>query len=90
MVCVFAFTVWLTFHTSYRPLLGLGVVGCFGGHSVGETPGSIPNPVAKPDCADGTALGRVWESRTPPKLFIESPGRSELAPESWTGLILGG
>ena len=66
MVCVFAFTVWLTFHTSYRPLLGLGVVGCFGGHSVGETPGSIPNPVAKPDCADGTALGRVWESRTPP------------------------
>jgi hypothetical protein len=40
--------------------------GCFGGHSGGETPGYIPNPVAKPSSADGTALGRVWESRTPP------------------------
>ena len=43
-----------------------GLVGCFGGHCVGETPGSIPNPEAKLNCADGTALGRVWESRTPP------------------------
>jgi hypothetical protein len=33
---------------------------------VGETPGPIPNPEAKPFCADGTALVRVWESRTPP------------------------
>src|SRR3712207_1106934 len=40
--------------------------GCFGGHSGGETPGLIPNPEAKPSSADGTALGRVWESRTPP------------------------
>ena len=39
---------------------------CFGGHSGGETPGYIPNPVAKPSSADGTALVRVWESRTPP------------------------
>ena len=39
---------------------------CFGGHSGGETPGLIPNPEAKPSSADGTALGRVWESRTPP------------------------
>ncbi len=39
-----------------------------GGDSVGETPGPIPNPEAKPDSADGTALARVWESRTPPTL----------------------
>ena len=38
-----------------------------GGHSVGETPGLIPNPEAKPNSADGTAPGRVWESRTPPQ-----------------------
>src|SRR5699024_5148534 len=42
---------------------------CYGGHSVEETPGSIPNPEAKLDCADGTALGRVWESRSPPDIF---------------------
>ena len=30
------------------------------------TPGPIPNPEAKPSSADGTALDRVWESRTPP------------------------
>ena len=60
-----------------HPLLRVGgLFGCFGGHSVGETPGSIPNPVAKPSCADGTALGRVWESRTPPNYsFVGvSPG----------------
>src|SRR5207249_2232964 len=39
---------------------------CAGGHSGGETPGPIPNPEAKPASADGTAPGRVWESRTPP------------------------
>ena len=38
----------------------------YGGHSEGETPGPIPNPEAKPFSADGTALDRVWESRTPP------------------------
>ena len=38
----------------------------YGGHSVGETPGPIPNPEAKAHSADGTALGRVWESRSPP------------------------
>lgn len=32
----------------------------------GETPGPIPNPVAKPARADGTASGRMWESRLPP------------------------
>src|SRR5690349_23968487 len=40
----------------------------YGGHGGGETPGLIPNPEAKPSSADGTALGRVWESRTPPDL----------------------
>ena len=49
---------------------GLVVSLCYGGHSVEETPGSIPNPEAKLDCADGTALGRVWESRSPPDIFV--------------------
>src|SRR3954447_11474411 len=44
---------------------GTGDQGC-GGHSAGETPGPIPNPEAKTRSADGTAPGRVWESRTPP------------------------
>src|SRR3954454_16403256 len=39
----------------------------YGGHSVGETPGPIPNPEAKTHSADGTAPGRVWESRSPPE-----------------------
>src|SRR6185312_8669528 len=38
----------------------------YGGHSVGETPGPIPNPEAKTHSADGTAFERMWESRTPP------------------------
>jgi hypothetical protein len=38
----------------------------YGSHSVGETPGPIPNPEAKPHSADGTAPARVWESRTLP------------------------
>ena len=46
------------------------VSSCYGGHSIEETPGSIPNPEAKLDCADGTALGRVWESRSPPDIFM--------------------
>ena len=46
-----------------------------GGFSVGETPGPIPNPEAKPFSADGTALGRVWESRTPPAFnHLREPG----------------
>ena len=39
-----------------------------GGHGPGETPGPIPNPEAKAWRGDGTALGRVWESSTPPHL----------------------
>ena len=37
-----------------------------GGHGQGETPGPIPNPVAKARRGDGTALERGWESSTPP------------------------
>ncbi len=42
-------------------LYGVSVVD-----SGGETPGPIPNPEAKPARADGTASGRMWESKTPP------------------------
>src|SRR3954447_12035317 len=45
----------------------------YGGHSEGETPGPIPNPEAKPFSADGTALARVWESRTPPDIIQKKP-----------------
>ena len=60
-------------HNPNYGLAGRGLVDgvaerCFGGYSGGETPGLIPNPEAKPSSADGTALGRVWESRTPPDL----------------------
>src|SRR5699024_8105354 len=58
-------------------LVGLVVSLCYGGHSVEETPGSIPNPEAKLDRADGTALGRVWESRSPPDIFTGSGGMLE-------------
>jgi hypothetical protein len=44
----------------------------YGGHSGGETPGPIPNPEAKPSSADGTALDRVWESRTPPNTICQN------------------
>ena len=40
---------------------GLSVV-----NSCRETPGPIPNPEAKPAHADGTATGRLWESKSPP------------------------
>src|SRR3712207_5045565 len=39
---------------------------CYGGHGERETPGTIPNPEAKPLSADGTAPETEWESRTPP------------------------
>ena len=47
----------------------LGVVVswvCVGGFSVEGTPGPVPIPVAKLDCADGTAIVGLWESKTPP------------------------
>ena len=39
---------------------------CVGGFSVEGTPGPVPIPVAKLDCADGTAIVGLWESKTPP------------------------
>ena len=64
-----------------------------GGHSRGETPRPIPNLEAKPASADGTAPGRVWESRTPPQhssrggvgtlfqppLFFPTPTRTHIS-----------
>ena len=56
-------------------------LGCAGWHAPqgvsvvdggGETPGPIPNPEAKPARADGTALGRVWESRLPPTQQLQT------------------
>ena len=35
--------------------------------AAGKRPAPIPNLEAKPASADGTAPGRVWESRTPPQ-----------------------
>ena len=62
------------------PLVLWGVCGvcCFvvfvGGFSGGVTPGPFPNPEAKPACADGTAPGRVWESRSLPASFFVVEG----------------
>ena len=42
----------------------------YGGYGGRETPGDIPNPVVKLSSADGTAPVGVWESRTPPDIFI--------------------
>ena len=44
--------------------------------AAGKRPVSIPNLEAKPASADGTAPGRVWESRTPtqqPSQYLGSP-----------------
>src|SRR5690349_24054643 len=56
--------VWLSLNMRYTTCV---VGGCGGG----GTPGPIPNPEAKPSSADGTALGRVWESRSPPTFNLE-------------------
>ena len=53
--------MFAVFVSAVHAFLGVSVVD--GG---GETPGPFPNPEAKPARADGTALGRVWESRSPP------------------------
>ena len=37
-----------------------------------DPPGPFPNPVAKLTCADGTAPGRVWESKSPPALNLRN------------------
>ena len=50
-------------------------VGCVGGDSRRVTPGfSFSNPVAKSVGADGTAPGRVWESRLLPALITSDGG----------------
>lgn len=71
--------------THLLPVVG-GLAVCVslfcGGYSGGETPGSIPNPEAKASSADGTALGRVWESRTPP-LFCWVVARNWSASAGW-------
>ena len=43
----------------------------FGGDSEEETPVPISNTEVKLFCADGTAWATVWESRTPPKIFLK-------------------
>ncbi len=63
MGLVFASTVWFWAHHVVVCVWG------YGGYGERETPGSIPNPVAKLLSADGTALVTVWESRTPPDIF---------------------
>src|SRR5918993_6115402 len=50
----------------------------FGDHGEGETPGPIPNPEAKPFCADGTARETAWESRTSPDIFLDGEPRTWL------------
>ena len=49
--------------------------------AAGKRPASIPNLEAKPASADGTAPGRVWESRTPPQHSIQAGGaRNTIVP----------
>ena len=72
MIIVFVFVVQcLTQHAACTPSGVWGVVVskvCVGGFSVEGTPGPVPIPVAKLDCADGTAIVGLWESKTPPTL----------------------
>ena len=53
------------------------------------TPGPIPNPEAKPSSADGTALVRVWESRSSPTFNVVclSPAGSPAGLNSFPGLF---
>ena len=44
--------------------------------AAGKRPVSIPNLEAKPASADGTAPGRVWESRTPPQQPLKGGARN--------------
>ena len=70
MIIVFVFVVQcLTQHATRTPLDGVWgwlFQVCVGGFSVKGTPGPVPIPVAKFDCADGTAIVGLWESKTPP------------------------
>ena len=42
----------------------------YGGHSKEDPPVPIPNTEVKLFSADGTARATVWESRSPPFLYI--------------------
>ena len=44
----------------------------FGGHSEEDPPVPIPNTEVKLFSADGTARETVWESRSPPILYIKA------------------
>ena len=69
MIVVFVFVVQCLTQHAARTLLGCGgglYQVCVGGFSVEGTPGPVPIPVAKLDCADGTAIVGLWESKTPP------------------------
>ena len=48
--------------------------------AAGKRPAPIPNLEAKPASADGTAPGRVWESRTPPQQPSKGGARNNLVP----------
>ena len=55
--------------TQHTPVGVVCIKVCVGGFSVKGTPGPVPIPVAKLDCADGTAIVGLWESKTPPTLL---------------------
>ena len=69
-IIVFVFVVQCLTQHAARTLQGAGggciKWVCVGGFSVEGTPGPVPIPVAKLDCADGTAIVGLWESKTPP------------------------
>ena len=54
--------------------------------AAGKRPASIPNLEAKPASADGTAPGRVWESRTPPQHTSQMVGPGTIVPGPTTFL----
>lgn len=62
------YAVFDTTRPCRRNKLGVVLLGVSVVDSGGETPGPISNPVAKPARADGTAPGRVWESKLPPTI----------------------
>ena len=57
--------------------------------AAGKRPASIPNLEAKPASADGTAPGRVWESRTPPQQPSKGGARNTRSKGPTTFCILG-
>ena len=75
--------VCCTVFDTTRPLGVVVSKVCVGGFSVEGTPGPVPIPVAKLDCADGTAIVGLWESKTPPthqKLHNMCVGCASLLP----------